>query len=87
MKKAFPHYGDILKKTERIIDSCETLDQIGSAWRFADLFENHCKKIGVNDQTLMVMRANINNQLEDKWENLIIEKLNSVENGGEPTGN
>ena len=50
MKKAFSHYGDILKKTERIIDSCETLDQIGSAWRFADLFENHCKKISLRNQ-------------------------------------
>ena len=70
-----PHYGDILKKVEAVIHSCKNVDQMGAAWRFADLFENYCRKIKVNDQTRIIMRANINNLLEDRWETLRLEKL------------
>lgn len=77
MKGVAVHYGDILKKVERTIDSCQTLDQVGSAWRFADLFENHCKRNKVNDQTRIIMRANINNRLEDRWEIILLKNLNN----------
>jgi hypothetical protein len=76
MQKDLPHYGDILKKAERIIESCVSTEQIGSAWRFADLFEEHCKRIGVNDKSRMIMRSTLNNLLEDKWETVRLEKLN-----------
>jgi hypothetical protein len=76
MSESFPHYGDILKKVERVIDSCETLDQMSSAWKFADLFENHCRRINVNDQSRIVMRSTINNLLEDRWESIRLKKLN-----------
>jgi hypothetical protein len=76
MREWLQHYGDTLKKVERVIESCETLEQIGSAWKFADLFENHCKRLNVNEQTRMVMRANVNNLLEDRWESLRLKKLN-----------
>ena len=76
MEESFPHYGDVLKKVERVIDSCQTLVQLTAAWKFADLFETHCWRIGVNEQTRIIMRANVNNLLEDKWETLRLEKLN-----------
>jgi hypothetical protein len=76
MREWLQHYCDTLKKVERVIKSCETLEQIGSAWKFADLFENYCKRINLNDQTRMVMRANINILLEDRLESLRLKKLN-----------
>lgn len=75
MKVDLPHYGDILKKVERVIESCRTTDQVAAAWKFADLFEEHCKRLNVNAQTRIVMRSTVNNLLEDKWEELRIEKL------------
>jgi hypothetical protein len=77
MQDKFQHYGDILKKVERVIQSCRDVDQIAAAWRYADLFEEHCKRIDLDPQTRMIMRANVNNLLEDRWETLRIEKINS----------
>lgn len=81
MKGQLQHYGDILKKVERVIQSCVTVDQIAAAWRYADLFEEHCKRVGVNEQTRMIMRANVNHLLEDRWEILRIEKIKSFTHG------
>jgi hypothetical protein len=72
------HYGDILKKVEMVIESCQTVEQIAAAWKFADLFEEHCKRINVNSQTRMVMRSTVNNLLEDRWEVLRLKKISEV---------
>lgn len=76
MDKISMHYFDILRKVERVIDSCQTTDQLASAWRYADFYEEYCKRIGVKEQTRMVVRSNINNRLEDRWEEVRLKQLN-----------
>lgn len=78
MKDVAMHYGDILKKVERVIESCQTIEQISAAWKFADLFEEYCKRIDVNSQTRIVMRSSVNNLLEDRWETLRLKKISEV---------
>ena len=81
MGLTFLHHGDIMKRVESIILSCKTTDQVASAWRYADLFEEHCKRVGVNDETRIIMRSNVNNLLEDQWETVRLQKLNRVGDG------
>lgn len=81
MDLTFLHYGDVLKRVERVILSCKTSDQVAAAWKYADLFEEHCKRIGVNDETRIVMRSTVNNLLEDQWETVRLQKLNQTGDG------
>ena len=70
MQKEIPHYGDILRKVERAVSSCTTIQQLNSARRLANLFSEHCMRIGVKQESVWVLDASITNKIEDKWTDL-----------------
>jgi hypothetical protein len=80
MKTKIPHYGDVLKKIERTIDSCKTVDQLGAAWQLAGLFENQCERAGVSSETRMLLISTVNNRLNDRWEEIMNERNQAREN-------
>lgn len=80
MKDSLPHYGDILKKLERVIDSCITVDQLGCAWKLAEFFDNHCQRSGVSFETRNTLTSTVNNRLNDRWEELMIKKTEDHSN-------
>jgi hypothetical protein len=78
MQRETPHYGDILRKVERSILSCTTLDQLNSARRLADLFAKHCNRIGIKQESVWVLTASITNKIEDKWSDLYENIINAT---------
>jgi len=75
MKQQIPHYGDILMKVQKSIESCTTLDQLTTARRYADLFEDYCLRENVPQASRFVIIANVRNLLEDKLETIKLEEL------------
>ena len=77
MRQQIPHYGDILRKVERSILSCQTLDQLNSARRFAAIFDKYCESINLDQHVRNVLTSSISNKLEDKWEDLKLEEISN----------
>jgi hypothetical protein len=69
-----PHYGDVARWIERVIDSCETQKQIKSAERLIRLFESQY----YGDLTFSEMNSTSRSLLRrcvEKWGDILEEKL------------
>ena len=69
-----PHYGDVARWIERVIDSCETPKQVKSAERLIRLFESQY----YGDLTFYEMHHISRSLLErstEKWGDLLEKKL------------
>ena len=69
-----PHYGDVVRWIERVIDSCETPKQTKSAERLIRLFENQYH----GELTFSEMHSSsrgLFRRSTEKWGDLIEKKL------------
>jgi hypothetical protein len=78
MQRETPHYGDILRKVKQTVLSCQTLDQLRSARRFAQFFYFHCRRTGLNEMTVGLLTTTVENIIEDKWVDLTQGNLNTA---------
>ena len=69
-----PHYGDVARWIERVIDSCETPKQVKSAERLIRLFESQYYGDLTFDEMHNISRSLLGRSIE-KWGNLLEKKL------------
>ena len=69
-----PHYGDVARWIERVIDSCETPKQVKSAERLIRLFESQYYGDLTFDEMHNISRSLLGRSTE-KWGDLLEKKL------------
>ena len=69
-----PHYGDVVRWIERVIDSCETPKQVKSAERLIRLFESQYYGDLTFDEMNHISRSLLGRSTE-KWGDLLEKKL------------
>lgn len=69
-----PHYGDVARWIERVIDSCETPKQVKSAERLIRLFESQYYGDLTFDEMNHISRSLLGRSTE-KWGDLLEKKL------------
>jgi len=69
-----PHYGDVVRWIERVIDSCETPKQVKSAERLIRLFESQYYVDLTFDEMNHISRSLLGRSTE-KWGDLLEKKL------------
>ena len=69
-----PHYGDVARWIERVIDSCETPKQVKSAERLIRLFESQYYGDLTFDEMHHISRSLLGRSTE-KWGGLLEKKL------------
>jgi hypothetical protein len=69
-----PHYGDVARWIERVIDSCETPKQVKSAERLIRLFESQYYDDLTFDEMNHISRSLLGRSTE-KWGDLLEKKL------------
>jgi hypothetical protein len=69
-----PHYGDVARWIERVIDSCETPKQVKSAERLIRLFESQYYDDLTFDEMNHISRSLLRRSTE-KWGDLLEKKL------------
>ena len=71
-----PHYGDVVRWIERVIDSCKTTDQIKTAESLIRLFEVQYSEELIPSELRSISRSLHIRNLE-KWGQIVDWKLNN----------
>ena len=77
MKKRSTHYGDVQNWIEKVIDSCETYDQVHSTRNLIWNFEKQMTKNKVNISIKHSISLELINLMYDKMDVLLLKKIES----------
>jgi len=77
MEKRSTHYGDIQKWIEKVIDSCETYDQVHSTRNLIWNFEKQMTKNKVNISIKHSISLELINLMYEKMDELLLKKIES----------
>ena len=79
-----PHYGDVVRWIERVIDSCETPKQTYSAKRLIELFESQYSE-NLNLLEMFNISRSLTTRSTEKWGGLVEKKLEKKKKRNENT--
>jgi len=77
MEKRSRHYGDVQKWIEKVIDSCETYEQVHSTRNLIRNFEKQTTKNEVNISIKYSISRELINLMYDKMDELLEKRLKS----------
>ena len=77
MEKRSTHYGDVQNWIEKVIDSCETYDQVHSTRNLIWNFEKQMTKNKVNISIKHSISLELINLMYDKMDELLLKKIES----------
>ena len=77
MEKRSTHYGDVQIWIEKVIDSCETYDQVHSTRNLIWNFEKQMTKNKVNISIKHSISLELINLMYDKMDELLLKKIES----------
>jgi hypothetical protein len=76
MEKRSKHYGDVQKWVEKVIDSCETYEQMVTARRLIFNFEKQMNRNGVDRYVVLCITSMLETELKIKRQSFLKKQEN-----------